>query len=96
MLNCLTPSISQLHQHQSSTLGHIQALTDHLQLAINLLGEVQVIQRFHKPRKGIQLLIFYLYALFAYTLDRLEPGLDDPIALMIPVSYVCYKASRNV
>ena len=90
------PSISQLQQHQPSTLWHIQTLTDHLPLASNLLGEVQVIQHFHKPRKGIQLFIFILHALFAYTINRLEPTLRDPIALMIPVSFVCYKASRNV
>jgi hypothetical protein len=57
MLSCLTFSRSQLQQHQSMILGHIQTLADYLQLANNLLGEVRVIQRFHKPRKGIQLFI---------------------------------------
>ena len=38
---------------------------------------------------------FFWHALFAYTFNRLEPTLRDPIALMIPASFVCYKALRN-
>ena len=61
MFRCLTPSISQLHQHPL-TLGHIQTLVEHPQLASNLLDEAQVIRRFPKPHKGMQ--PFYFFACF--------------------------------
>ena len=88
---CLSPSISQLHRHPS-TLGHIQALVKHPQLTSNFLDEVQVIQRFPKPHKGIQPFYFFGCFVCLHTFNRLE---HEPILLMIPVLYVCYKASLN-
>ena len=89
---CLTPSLFKLDQQQCSTPQHIQVLVELPQLANNLLNEVQAIQRFSKPHEGIQPSI-YLYALFAYTLNHLEP---TAIVLTMPVSYVCCRALPNV